>query len=312
MKNLKPIRVIALILVLVMTVPCFISCQTSSDTDPTETTASDVVNPPVTTVHKHSYGDAKVTKEPTCTDKGQTTATCECGATDVKEVDALGHTYENGKCKTCGAIEIHEHVFTNNKCSCGAVGFNTTDNNFGIVGMVEKDSQFDGNQDNSKDKFYFAPTLADKFTAAGAITVVSTEYDKTLSKNPTSNLTSYPNLPHYYITENTSQTLVYKITVTEEGVYDVVIHMRLKDTKERGNKFTVNPDTNSAYTFETSFKPASNDEIASMKTSDGNDSTYMYGMQIYLNAGDNYIKIEASSTEKCQHFRHFYFAKATA
>ena len=312
MKNRIFIRSVALVLVLVMAIPSFISCRTSSDTDAPETTTPTTTTPPVTTVHKHSFGDAKVTKEPTCTEKGQTTATCECGETDVKEVDALGHTYENGKCKRCNAVEVHVHEFTENKCACGVIGFNTSDSNHGLDNLVEKESKFDGNKDTAKDKFYFAPTLAEKFTATGAITLLSADYDKALSKNPTSNIKSYPDLPHYYIVENTDQTLVYKVTVAEAGLYDMAIHMRLKDTKERGNKFTVNPDTKSAYSFETSFKPASDDEITTMKSSDGNDSTYMYGMQIYLNEGDNYIKIEASSTEKCQHYRHFYFVKAAA
>ena len=52
--------------------------------------------------HTHSY-EAVVT-EPTCTEGGYTTYTCECGDTyTADETDALGHSYENGVCTVCGA-----------------------------------------------------------------------------------------------------------------------------------------------------------------------------------------------------------------
>lgn len=41
----------------------------------------------------HYWDEGKVTKEPTCEEKGEMTFTCtECGKTDVKEIDPLGHT----------------------------------------------------------------------------------------------------------------------------------------------------------------------------------------------------------------------------
>lgn len=303
MKKPMIFRGIALIFVLLLTLSAFVACGDTDDTT-TET--------PETTQHTHAFGEAKETKAPTCTEKGQKTATCSCGKVQATDIPALGHAYENGICKNCKEAEPHVHAFTNNKCACGVSGFSTTNNTFGLNNMVEKDSSFDGNKDGTKDKFYFAPTLAEKFSADGAINLPSANYDKTASKNPSSNTTSYPDLPHYYITEKTDQTLVYKITVKEAGVYDMAIHMRLKDIKERGNKFTVNPDTVSAYSFETSFRPESDAEISTMKiTTDGKDATYMYGMQLYLNEGENVILIQASTTEKCQHFRNFYFVKAS-
>ena len=52
---------------------------------------------------EHKWDDGKVTKEPTCTEKGEKTFTCtECGATKVEEVPAKGHTYVDGKCTDCG------------------------------------------------------------------------------------------------------------------------------------------------------------------------------------------------------------------
>ncbi|MGM9562639.1 MAG: leucine-rich repeat protein [Faecousia sp.] len=52
--------------------------------------------------HIHSY-HITVTA-PTCTEKGYTTYTCECGDSySDTYVDALGHKYENGICSVCGA-----------------------------------------------------------------------------------------------------------------------------------------------------------------------------------------------------------------
>ena len=47
--------------------------------------------------HEHSYDEGKVTKEPTCTEPGEKTYTCECGATKTEEIPALGHDYDEGK-----------------------------------------------------------------------------------------------------------------------------------------------------------------------------------------------------------------------
>ena len=52
--------------------------------------------------HEHSY-EAVVT-DPTCTEAGYTTYTCTCGDSYVAdETEALGHSYTNGVCGTCGA-----------------------------------------------------------------------------------------------------------------------------------------------------------------------------------------------------------------
>ncbi len=58
----------------------------------------------VTEPHVHSY-TGSIT-EPTCTDSGYTTYTCDCGDSYIGDyVDALGHRYENGVCIHCGQAE---------------------------------------------------------------------------------------------------------------------------------------------------------------------------------------------------------------
>lgn len=273
MKKQALIRFLVLAMALVMTLTAFVACDPADE--PADTTlGNDVTDAPTDGTNDPSD---ETTAEPT----DETTA----GTTE------------------------HTHAFTNNKCSCGISGFATTSNPFGLTNRTAKASAFDGDQDGAKDTFYLAPSLAEKFSATGAVVFASGTYTAD-SNSPSSNTSAYEGLPHYYITENTDQTLVYKFTVEEEGMYDLAIHLRLKDTKERGNKFTVNPGTGSEYSFETSYKPADDAEISAMKSTDGKDSAYMYGMQLYLNKGENTIVIAASTTEKCQHYRYFYLALA--
>lgn len=65
------------------------------DTDGTEPAACE-----------HMWDEGAVTKEPTCTEAGEMTFTCTlCEEKDVRVVEALGHSYENGVCTVCGAEE---------------------------------------------------------------------------------------------------------------------------------------------------------------------------------------------------------------
>lgn len=55
---------------------------------------------------QHTYDGGKVTKEATCTEAGQKTYTCTvCGHTKTEEIPALGHSFEGGVCKRCGAVD---------------------------------------------------------------------------------------------------------------------------------------------------------------------------------------------------------------
>ncbi len=70
--------------------------------------------------HKHTYGEWKETKAPTCTEKGSKERTCtECGEKQTQSVSAKGHTYveDTAKSKAATCTEGGTKV---SKCSvCG-------------------------------------------------------------------------------------------------------------------------------------------------------------------------------------------------
>ena len=56
-----------------------------------------------------------MTKEATCTEKGEKTYTCEvCKATKTEEIAAKGHSYSSGKCLVCGAEDPDYKETTDN------------------------------------------------------------------------------------------------------------------------------------------------------------------------------------------------------
>ena len=120
----------------------------------------------------------------------------------------------------------------------------------------------------------------------------------------------FNDIRHWYCTEGKGEFFTIKVTVAEAGVYEMAIHMRMKDSKERGTKYTVNEGTANEYTFETSFQFATEEDAFAARENDYTMSSYMFGINVNLVAGDNYIKIQDSTkSPKNQHYRDFYFTK---
>lgn len=63
--------------------------------------------------HTHNYVET-ITKEPTCTETGEKTYTCDCGDSYTEEIPAKGHHFEDGECTDCGEKEpdYHKHSYT--------------------------------------------------------------------------------------------------------------------------------------------------------------------------------------------------------
>ena len=73
--------------------------------------------------HACDFAAVLGTVEPTCTEDGVKTLSCECGETKTEVIPASGHTYVEGKCE-CGEadpnyVAPHEHTFVDGKCECG-------------------------------------------------------------------------------------------------------------------------------------------------------------------------------------------------
>lgn len=64
------------------------------------------------TAHVHDYKE-EITKEPTCTEEGEKTYTCECGDSYTEKIPAKGHHFEDGICTDCGEKDpdYHKHDY---------------------------------------------------------------------------------------------------------------------------------------------------------------------------------------------------------
>ena len=58
--------------------------------------------------HEHQY-TGKITKEPTCTEEGEKTYTCECGDSYTEKIPPTGHSYVDGECEHCGEKDPNHH-----------------------------------------------------------------------------------------------------------------------------------------------------------------------------------------------------------
>ncbi len=233
----------------------------------------------VPATRKHIYGDAVITKEPTCIEAGLISTTCSvCG--DEKQTPIFpsdsDHIYQNGLCLLCGKSPIPLYLVP---------------------------SIYDADGDGENDFYNFSPELLDTYQYG--IHVWAAQYDKTLSDKPSSS--SVGNGLHWYVPEFSEKILVFKVTVPETGVYEMVINVCLMDSQVRGTKYTVNGGTDNEQIFETSYGYPGMNYIEMRNDTYG---AYMYGVTVNLLAGENTIQIEhAPDCPKSQNYRHFYFVK---
>ena len=217
---------------------------------------------------------------PTCLRSGRTQGSycASCGefilAPTVLPATGI-HTYEGSACKGCGQS---------------------------LIPLTAVPSVYDANGDGKTDVYYFSTQLTDRFD--NAIHLNAGSYDRTLSTEVSTYTAS--GIQHWYVT--TDQSIVYRVTVPEDGLYEMAIHLRLKDASERGTKYTVNGGTAYEQVFETSYG-FTGTEYENVRDS-STLTTYMYGITVSLKQGENIIKIEQSSAlTKNQHYRDFYFVK---
>lgn len=229
--------------------------------------------------HSHTLAPVVITKNP-CILAGEGTRTCQsCGETVTVSLPATGeHLYRGNACMGCGQNKIP---------------------------LTAVPSIYDANGDGRKDVYYFSPLLTDRFD--NAVHIEAKNYDKELSSAVVSTSTG-GGLPHWYVTYGQNQYIVYRVTVPEDGLYEMAIHFRMKDEQVRSAKYTVNGGTEHEEIFETShgFTGTAYEAVRDATTL----TSYMYGITVNLVAGENIIKIEeGSGSDKTQHYRDFYFVK---
>ena len=179
----------------------------------------------------------------------------------------------------------------------------------GFVPVFENASVYDNDGDGVNESYFFTPIIPEQFAVENAVHVWAGDYIPEMSSSYVSTAI-FNGIRHWYCTEGNGEFFTIKVTVAESGTYEMAVHMRMKDNKERGAKYTVNEGTEYEYSFQTSFQFATNEEAFAARENDYTMSSFMYGMQVELQAGDNYIRIEeASYSPKAQHLRDFYFVK---
>ena len=115
MDNFKK-RLLAVFCAAALLMPSFPAFAEEGDqTEPIGTDITDVDNG--SSCDEHDFGDWTVTTAPTCTEMGVETRCCSnCDATETREVEATGHSYE----AEVTAATCTEQGYTTHTCSvCG-------------------------------------------------------------------------------------------------------------------------------------------------------------------------------------------------
>ncbi|MBE6699200.1 MAG: hypothetical protein E7584_03040 [Ruminococcaceae bacterium] len=245
--------------------------------EPEVTTSEPEVTTPEELPCEHTFEGVNIKQNPTCTRAGAYTVTCSCGAMEIREIPATGtHDYINNVCTWCQKKELS---------------------------LVPVTSQYDADGDGKKDVYGFSPNLAQR--CKNGVFLWAGNYDKGLSAEVSNAVAN--EIEHWYVEANSAQRLTYRITVPEAGVYEMIVHLRLKDDYVRGAKYTFNQGTELEQIFETShvFGTTTLTQARNAETM----GTYMYGIRVYLQGGENIFSITAHQGSKTQHFREFYFVK---
>ena len=189
----------------------------------------------------------------------------------------------------------------NGQCACG------------FIPVIENISVYDNDKDGKGDVFYFSPVLPERFgDEENVISFSAGDYHPEKFFE-----VGFARVNKYYGCWQCKEKIlksyiVYEIEVAEAGIYEMAIHTRLEDgdTVERGAKYTVNEGSENAYSLEISYQFATQEELVAARDNDKTVSSYMFGIELKLEAGINTIKIEAASqSPKNQKFCDFYFVK---
>ncbi len=207
-----------------------------------------------------------------------------------------------GVCTVCGYVDDnHTHKIEAGKCVYCDYEFSTSD----VV------SKFDADGDGAADVYKFSAALPEKFNDAirldaykDAIPGGYIDYDEMRTVN---DLTKMPYAHSYCSDGDASAHITFTLTVEKAGIYDVAVHIRLKDQKERGATFVINEGTANEQKIPATYGWTTADEATMVRDSDYLQSAYYTGLSFNLQAGENTIAIKvADGVAKSQHFRDLY------
>ena len=158
--------------------------------------------------------------------------------------------------------------------------------------------------------YLFASALPKVFCNETLVHVRAIDYVPELSNAVSGDKSMFSEIYTQYFVEGMDEHFVYKVTVAESGVYEMAIHTQVKDTKQRGVTVTVNEGSENEYTFDIIYQFATEEEMFAARENDTTRTSYLYGIQITLQAGDNYIYLdECDQAAFSAHWREFYFVK---
>ena len=78
------------------------SIHTTTSSHQSDSTTSHTSSP---STHTHTYGSWKVVLSPKCSTEGRAERECSCGKVEIKSIPAVGHTYIQNVCVTCGELD---------------------------------------------------------------------------------------------------------------------------------------------------------------------------------------------------------------
>lgn len=178
-------------------------------------------------------------------------------------------------------------------------------------------SSFDNDGDGFAEIYLFSKELTEKFKTEDTIRIDAVKditNDSGVHQEANSHYMKYDDgilPPHVYCYDNSSANyLRYSFNVAEDGIYELAVHLRIKDEQLRGATYTINRGTKYEHSFVTTYGWASEEEALAMRNNDELQGAYMSGMLVHLRKGVNTIHItNAVGVTKNQHFRNLYLIK---
>ncbi len=162
--------------------------------------------------HVHKYGDPEIVTPATCTEKGKQKQTCSCGDVKEKEIDALGHDWDEGRItKEATCAVPGEMTYTCKRCQATKKEEIKADHVWGeAVALTAGDGEADVNE--------FTCTLcsAKKLEFAGKQATGKSTIDGSLKSDS--------QFPDYLKLNNNGNSVTYKFTYNKAGT--AKIYMR--------------------------------------------------------------------------------------